>query len=132
MANEILDHFETDEEELARHDEIAAKIQAYVDEGLAHLDSIEKIEAIVEAKAQSYYEKFLKSDDPLLLCGIQRSDIDDAEKFKTVMRELLSKYVELSIGEDDGSMRLADKLTFSASVQLFFGDIIYDKTEGQS
>ncbi|MDD5387334.1 MAG: hypothetical protein PHQ22_09090 [Sulfuricurvum sp.] len=131
MANEIVDHFETDTEELARHDEIAAKIQAYVDEGLAHLNTPEKIYAIVEAKVPSYYEKFLNTDDALSLCGVQRSDIDNAEKFKTIMRELLSQYVELSIGEDNGSMKLADKLTFSAGVQIFFGDVIYDKTEEQ-
>lgn len=62
----------------------------------------------------------MKSDDALALWRVQHSNVHNVEMFKTIMRELLSQYVELSIGEDDGSMRLADKLTFSPCMQIFW------------
>lgn len=120
-----LSRFADDDEALARHDGVVAMMQDTLAQGLAHMDSEEKIATIVSEQAGSNYEKFLQDTSALQMCGVSGSDVASLDDFASLMRELLSKYIVLTLGDEDCGISFADRVNFDMTMSIFFHDIIY-------
>lgn len=122
-----LSQFADDDEAIARHDGVVAMMQDTLAQGLAHMDDEQKIETIVFGQASIYYEKFLQDTSALQMCGVFGSDVANLDDFASLMRELLYKYIVLTLGDEDYGMSFADRTNFDTTMSIFFHDIIYPK-----
>ncbi|MDD3466483.1 MAG: hypothetical protein PHE67_04965 [Campylobacterales bacterium] len=137
--NEALKLYGIDVDERTPHDDVADMLEAQVARGLSHLDSASKIQDAVDANAKVYYEKFLSDKQALERCAadlhvakrnsaaLRGQNIHDIDSFKVLMVNALSRYIDMQLGEHDGTMSFEERSSFNQCVEMFFWDLIFKK-----